>query len=200
VRTYSLVFITIYATSCLVYCRRVYRWADCKCDNAYSLGLYRNHIARYRGFRDRRFNCATILKTTGGCKISSRWISPVHHRCNYSRLTCETHRVIEFLELLIAIQRKNLRWCLVGGGICTFAAQRVHTDQGVGDARGEGRDRRERGCPLVDRIELPPPAGLGDASSIDDRSAGYSGSGEDQRRPRTVRRTNQDVVNHERRF
>src|ERR1700738_3030219 len=78
--------------------------------------------------------------------------------------------------------------------------QRVHAHQGVGDARREGRDRRESGRPLVERIELPPPARLGDASSIDDRSAGYSGLGEDQRRPRAIRRTDQDVVNHERRF
>ena len=42
-------------------------------------------------------------------------------------------------------------------------AQRVHADQGVGDARGEGRDRGESGRPLVGRIELPPPARLGDA-------------------------------------
>jgi uncharacterized membrane protein YeaQ/YmgE (transglycosylase-associated protein family) len=50
------------------------------------------------------FDCATVLKTTGGFKISSRWISPVHHRCNCSRLSCETHRLREFLELLIVIQ------------------------------------------------------------------------------------------------
>jgi hypothetical protein len=41
----------------------------------------------------------------------------------------------------------------------------------VGHARGEGCDRDESGCPLVERIELLAPARLGDASSIDDRSA-----------------------------
>jgi heme-degrading monooxygenase HmoA len=61
--------ITIYVTHCLVYCRRVYRRADCKCDNAHSLGLGGNHIVRHRGFRGRRFDCATVLKTTGGAKF-----------------------------------------------------------------------------------------------------------------------------------
>jgi hypothetical protein len=42
--------------------------------------------------------------------------------------------------------------------------------------------------------------GLAMPSSIDDRSVGYSGPGEDQHRPRMVRRTDQNVVNHERRF
>jgi hypothetical protein len=54
-------------------------------------------------------------------------------------------------------------------------------------------------APLVERIELLAPAGLGDTSSIYHRSAGYFGPCEDQRRPRAVRRTDQNVVNHERR-
>ena len=54
-------------------------------------------------------------------------------------------------------------------------AQRVQPHQGVGHARGEIRDRSQSRRPLVERIELLAPARLGDASSIDDRSAGYSG-------------------------
>jgi hypothetical protein len=79
-----------------VYCRWVYRRADCKCDNAHSLGLCWNHFARRRGFCDRRFDCTTVLKTTGGFKISSRWISLVHHWCDCSCLNCETHQLGKF--------------------------------------------------------------------------------------------------------
>jgi uncharacterized membrane protein YeaQ/YmgE (transglycosylase-associated protein family) len=38
-RTCSLLLFTFYATHYLVYCRRVYRRADCEFDNAYSLGF-----------------------------------------------------------------------------------------------------------------------------------------------------------------
>jgi hypothetical protein len=86
-------FITIYVTRCMVYCRRVYRRADCKCDNAHSLGLCWNHFARHCGFCDRRFDCTTVLKATVGFKISSRWIYPVHHWCDCSCLNCETHQL-----------------------------------------------------------------------------------------------------------
>jgi hypothetical protein len=63
------IFITIYVTHCLVYCRRVYRRADCKCDNAHSLGLCWNHFARHRGFCDRRVDCTTFLKAPAGSRF-----------------------------------------------------------------------------------------------------------------------------------
>src|ERR1700730_10444753 len=59
---------------------------------------------------------------------------------------------------------------LVSGRSSRKNAQRVHADQGVGDARGEGRDRRESGRAFLERIQLPSPARPGDASSIDHRS------------------------------
>jgi hypothetical protein len=83
----------LYVTHCLVYFRRVYRRANCKCDNAYSLGLYRDHIARHRRFRRRRVDCATVLQTIGGFQISSRRIFHVDRRRDCSRLSRATYRL-----------------------------------------------------------------------------------------------------------
>ena len=93
-RTYrSRLYHYFYVTHCLVYCCRVYRRADCKCDNAYSLGFYRNDIARHRGFRHRRVDCAIVLQTTGGVQISSRRISYVDYRRDCPRLSRATYRL-----------------------------------------------------------------------------------------------------------
>ena len=82
----------LYVTHCLVYCRRVYRRADCKCDHAHSLGIYWNHIARHRRIRHRRVDCATVLQTTGGFQISSRGISHVDRRRDRRCLSRATYR------------------------------------------------------------------------------------------------------------
>jgi hypothetical protein len=62
------------------------------------LGLVGTTLLGIVGFCDRRSDCPTVLKATGGFKISSRWISPVHHWCDCSSLIASSS-AREFLRV-----------------------------------------------------------------------------------------------------